>query len=61
MSVDDVKDEINGFLLAPQEDGTFIFFPDEATTRTYTFFEGPRTYIPRSCKEGVLLGDRLLR
>lgn len=44
VSVDDVKDEINGFLLAPQEDGTFIFFPDEATTRTYTFFEGPRTY-----------------
>lgn len=44
VSVDDVKEEINGFLLAPQEDGTFIFFPDEATTRTYTFFEGPRTY-----------------
>ncbi len=44
VSVDDWKDETNGFLLQPQEDGTFISFPDEATTRTYTFFEIPRTY-----------------
>lgn len=44
MSVDDAKDMPNGFNLEPQKDGTFIFYPDEATTRTYTFFETPRTY-----------------
>lgn len=43
-SVDDWKEEANGFNLEPQGDGTFIFYPDEATTRTYTFFETPRTY-----------------
>ncbi len=43
-SVDDNKEEVNGFNLEPQKDGTFIFYPDEATTRTYTFFETPRTY-----------------
>lgn len=45
MSVDDNKEEFNGFNLEPQKDGTFIFYPDEATTRTYTFFETPRTYV----------------
>ncbi len=44
MSVDDTKEELNGFKLEPQKDGTFIFYPDEATTRTYTFFETPRIY-----------------
>jgi hypothetical protein len=44
MSVDDNKQDINGFFLRPQEDGTFVFFPDEKTTRTYTFFETPKTY-----------------
>jgi hypothetical protein len=44
MSVDDNKQDINGFYLRPQEDGTFVFFPDEKTTRTYTFFETPKTY-----------------
>lgn len=44
VSVDDTKEEINGFKLEPQKDGTFIFYPDEATTRTYTFFETPKTY-----------------
>lgn len=44
-SVDDWKEEVNGFNLVPQGDGTFIFYPDEATTRTYTFFETPRTYM----------------
>lgn len=43
-SVDDWKEETNGFNLEPQGDGTFIFYPDEATSRTYTFFETPRTY-----------------
>jgi hypothetical protein len=43
-SVDDNKEEVNGFRLEPQDDGTFIFYPDEATTRTYTFFETPKTY-----------------
>ena len=43
-SVDDNKEEINGFKLEPQDDGTFIFYPDENTTKTYTFFETPRTY-----------------
>jgi hypothetical protein len=43
-SVDDNKADINGFYLRPQEDGTFVFFPDENTTRTYTFFETPKTY-----------------
>jgi hypothetical protein len=43
-SVDDNKADINGFYLRPQKDGTFVFFPDENTTRTYTFFETPRTY-----------------
>ncbi|MBN2297388.1 MAG: hypothetical protein JXM72_02275 [Deltaproteobacteria bacterium] len=45
VSVDDWKEEVNGFNLVPQRDGTFIFYPDEATTRTYTFFETPRTYM----------------
>ena len=44
VSVDDWKEEVNGFNLEPLEDGTFIFYPDEATTRTYTFFETPRIY-----------------
>jgi hypothetical protein len=44
MSVDDNKQDLNGFFLRPQEDGTFVFFPDEKTTRTYTFFETPKTY-----------------
>ena len=44
MSVDDNKQDLNGFYLRPQEDGTFVFFPDEKTTRTYTFFETPKTY-----------------
>jgi hypothetical protein len=44
MSVDDNKADLNGFFLRPQQDGTFIFFPDEKTTRTYTFFETPKTY-----------------
>jgi hypothetical protein len=44
MSVDDFKDEANGFNLEPQGDGTFIFYPDENTAKTYTFFETPRTY-----------------
>jgi hypothetical protein len=43
-SVDDSKEDINGFFLRPQEDGTYVFFPDENTTRTYTFFETPKTY-----------------
>lgn len=43
-SVDDSKEEVNGFNLEPQKDGTFIFYPDESTARTYTFFETPRTY-----------------
>ncbi len=43
-SVDDHKEEVNGFKLEPQRDGTFIFYPDEKTTRTYTFFETPKTY-----------------
>ncbi len=43
-SVDDSKEEFNGFKLEPQDDGTFIFYPDEATSRTYTFFETPKTY-----------------
>ena len=42
--MDDWKEETNGFNLEPQGDGTFIFYPDEATSRTYTFFETPRTY-----------------
>jgi len=44
LSVDDWKGEDNGFRLEPQEDGTYKFFPDEETTRTYTFFETPKTY-----------------
>jgi hypothetical protein len=44
MSVDDNKQDLNGFFLRPQKDGTFVFFPDEKTTRTYTFFETPKTY-----------------
>ncbi len=44
MSVDDTKEALNGFKLEPQSDGTFIFYPDENTTRTYTFFETPKTY-----------------
>jgi len=44
MSMDDNKQDLNGFYLRPQEDGTFVFFPDEKTTRTYTFFETPKTY-----------------
>jgi hypothetical protein len=44
LSVDDWKGEDNGFRLEPQEDGTFKFFPDEETTRTYSFFETPKTY-----------------
>ncbi len=44
ISVDDFKGEDNGFNLEPQEDGTFIFNPDEETTRTYSFFESPKTY-----------------
>ncbi len=44
VSVDDWKEETNGFNLEPQDDGTYIFYPDEATTRTYTFFETPKTY-----------------
>lgn len=44
VSVDDWKEDVNGFNLEPQGDGTFIFYPDEATMRTYTFFETPRTY-----------------
>jgi hypothetical protein len=43
-SVDDSKEEVNGFKLEPQKDGTFIFYPDEKTTKTYTFFETPKTY-----------------
>lgn len=43
-SVDDFKEEANGFNLEPQPDGTYIFYPDENTTKTYTFFETPRTY-----------------
>jgi len=43
-SVDDNKADINGFFLRPQEDGTFVYFPDEKTTKTYTFFETPLTY-----------------
>lgn len=43
-SVDDSKEEVNGFKLEPQKDGTFIFYPDENTTKTYTFFETPKTY-----------------
>jgi hypothetical protein len=43
-SVDDFKEETNGFKLEPQGDGTFMFYPDENTTRTYTFFESPKTY-----------------
>jgi len=45
VSVDDNKSDMNGFFLRPQEDGTFVFFPDENTTKTYTFFETPKTYI----------------
>ncbi len=44
VGVDDFKEEANGFKLEPQDDGTFIFYPDEKTTRTYTFFETPKTY-----------------
>ncbi len=44
VSIDDWKQDINGFYLAPQDDGTFVFFPDEETTRTYTFFETPKVY-----------------
>ncbi len=44
ISVDDFKGEDNGFNLKPQQDGTFIFYPDEETARTYTFFESPKTY-----------------
>jgi hypothetical protein len=43
-SVDDNKADINGFFLRPQEDGTFVYFPDENSARTYTFFETPQTY-----------------
>jgi hypothetical protein len=43
-SVDDSKEEVNGFKLEPQKDGTYIFYPDEKTTKTYTFFETPKTY-----------------
>ncbi len=43
-SVDDNKEDLDGFFLRPQEDGTFIYFPDENSTRTYTFFETPQTY-----------------
>jgi hypothetical protein len=43
-SVDDNKADINGFYLRPQEDGTFVYFPDENSTKTYTFFETPQTY-----------------
>ena len=61
MSVDDNKQDLNGFYLRPQEDGTFVFFPDEKTTRTYTFFETPKTYTYDAAKEGILLGNKLLR
>lgn len=44
VGVDDFKEEANGFKLEPQDDGTFIFYPDEKTARTYTFFETPKTY-----------------
>ncbi len=44
VSVDDNKEDKNGFYLQPQADGTFIYFPDENSTRTYTFFETPKTY-----------------
>ncbi|HOJ13179.1 MAG TPA: hypothetical protein PLS81_00205 [Deltaproteobacteria bacterium] len=43
-SVDDFKGSVNGFFLMPREDGTFVFFPDEETTKTYTFFETPKVY-----------------
>jgi hypothetical protein len=44
VSVDDNKEDRNGFYLQPQDDGTFVYFPDENSTRTYTFFETPKTY-----------------
>ncbi|MCU0577580.1 MAG: hypothetical protein MUD15_12285, partial [Desulfobacterota bacterium] len=44
VSVDDNKQDMNGFYLQPQDDGTFVYFPDENSTRTYTFFETPKTY-----------------
>jgi hypothetical protein len=44
VSVDDWKHAGNGFYLTPKGDGTFVFFPDEETTRTYTFFETPKVY-----------------
>ncbi|MFZ5573539.1 MAG: hypothetical protein ACOZF0_24320 [Thermodesulfobacteriota bacterium] len=44
VSVDDFKSQNNGFNLEPQGDGTFVFYPDEETARTYTFFESPKTY-----------------
>ena len=50
VSVDDHKQDINGFYLRPQEDGTYVFFPDENTTRTYTFFETPKTYLYDAAK-----------
>jgi hypothetical protein len=43
-SVDDNKEIPNGFNLEPQPDGTFTFYPDEQTARTYTFFETPQSY-----------------
>jgi hypothetical protein len=43
-SADDFKEEPNGFNLEPQGDGTFVFYPDENTAKTYTFFETPKTY-----------------
>jgi hypothetical protein len=50
VSVDDNKADINGFYLRPQDDGTFVYFPDENTTRTYTFFETPKTYMYDAAK-----------
>ncbi len=43
-SVDDWKENNNGFVLEKKDDGTLVFDPDSETAKTYTFFENPQTY-----------------
>jgi hypothetical protein len=43
-SVDDWKRTTNGFHLEKTDDGTLVFFPDEETSKLYSFFENVEVY-----------------
>lgn len=43
-SADDWKKTQNGFRLGKTDDGALVFFPDDQTAKSYSFFETPQEY-----------------